>query len=298
MPQLYARLKDGDLSPAGGLLADKTLDLQVQGTLANLGTLAGRQLVSLTAENLRNLGGRIAGDEIWLTARQDIDNLGGTIAADSRLDAYAGRNLTIASTVRSEGGQTNIDRLAGLYVQNPEGTLKLAAAGDIKLIAVQLQSAGSTDIEAGHDLTLGTVTTAYANSVGNGRHARQESGSREVGTAIESQGDLTLKAGNNLTARAAEVTSTEGRLLATAGNDLRIEAGESTLNVAEQHKYTSKGFLSKKTTTTRDTLTDVTALASTFSGDSVTPVQGMQQMLKDEKPTDQNINRFLAKRKT
>jgi len=59
-------------------------------------------------------------------------------------------------------------------------------------------------------------------------------------------------------------------LLATAGNDLRIEAGESTLNVAEQHKYTSKGFLSKKTTTTHDTLTDVTALASTFSGDSVT----------------------------
>ncbi len=278
VPQLYARLKDGDLAPAGGLLADKTLDLQVQGNLQNLGTLAGRQLVSLSAENLQNLGGRIAGDEIWLTARQDISNLGGTIVADSRLDAYAGRNLNIASTVRSEGSQTNgasasprgIDRLAGLYVQNPGGTLKLAAAGDIKLLAAQLQSAGTTELQAGHDLTLGTVSTAYANSVGNGKNGRQESGTREVGTAIASQGDLTLKAGNNLTARAAEVTSTDGKLLATAGNDLRIEAGESTLNVAEQHKTTSKGFLSKKTTTTRDTLNDINAIASTFSGDSTT----------------------------
>jgi filamentous hemagglutinin len=252
VPQLYARVREGDLLPAGGLLADRTLDLNVSGNLTNLGTLAGRQLVSLTAENLQNLGGRITGEDIWLTARQDL--------------------------------------------QNPGGTLKLAAAGDIKLLAAQLQSAGTTDIQAGNNLTLGTVTTAYANSVGNGKNSRQESGSREVGTTIASKGNLTLQASNNLTARASDVTSTEGKLLATAGNDLRIEAGESTLNVAEQHKTTSKGFLSKKTTTTRDTLNDIDAVASTLSGDSVTLIANRDIGVKGSNVVATNDTTAIATR--
>ena len=304
-PQLYARTREGDLAPSGALLADKTLALNVAGNLNNLGTLAGRQLVSLSAENVRNLGGRVTGDEVWLTARRDIDNLGGTLEADQRLDLFAERNINIESTTRSAGGRTNIDRIAALYVNNPGGTLQLEANGDIGLLAAYLINnaptaagvpGGATRIDAGNNLTLGTVTTTYAESVGDGKHARQESGSNEVGTTVQSAGDLTLIAGRDLTARAANVTSEQGRLLASAGQDLRIEAGESTLNVAEQHKTKSKGFLSSSKTTTRDTLNEMTAIASTFSGDSTTLIADRDIAIKGSNVVATNDTTLIATR--
>ena len=319
-PQLYARIKEGDLGPAGGLLADNTLDLSVSGNLDNLGTLAGRQLVALSAENLNNLGGRITGEEVWLTARQDIHNRGGQIDAGQRLDLAAGRNITIESTTSSEGGRTNIDRIASLYVNNPGGTLQLAANGDISLLAAYLinnaptaagpasrgdgssegeqaaPAASTTRIAAGKQLTLGTVTTAYAEAVGDGKHARQESGSNETGSTIETTGDITLSAGSDLSARAANVSSAQGQLLARAGQDLRIEAGESTLNTAEQHKTKSKGFLSSSKTTTRDTSSDTTAIASTFSGDSVTLVADRDIAVKGSNVVATNDATLIATR--
>lgn len=54
-PQLYARIQPGDLDASGGLLAANSIDLDVSGDLTNMGTLAGRQLVSLTADNIKNL---------------------------------------------------------------------------------------------------------------------------------------------------------------------------------------------------------------------------------------------------
>lgn len=318
VPQLYARIKEGDLGPAGGLLADNTLNLNVSGDLDNLGTLAGRQLVSLSAENIRNLGGRITGEEVWLTARQDIDHLGGTLAADQRLDLAAGRNIAIESTTRSEGRRTHIDRIASLHVNNPGGTLQLAANGDISLLAAYLinhaptaagpasrgegggegepAAPGTTRIAAGNNLTLGTVSTAWAESVGDGKHARQESGRKETGSTLATTGDITLSAGSNLAARAASVTSSEGRILARAGNDLLIEAGESTLDTAEQHKYKSKGFLSSKKTTTRDTTSDTTAIASTFSGDSVTLLADRDIAVKGSNVVATNDTTLIAGR--
>jgi hypothetical protein len=105
-----------------------------------------------------------------------------------------------------------------------------------------------------------------------------------------------LIAGRDLTARAANITSAQGGLLASAGNDLRIEAGESTLNVAEQHKTKSKGFLSSSKTTTRDTLNETSAIASTFSGDNVTLIADRDMAIKGSKIVATNDTTLTAGR--
>ncbi|MBK9447778.1 MAG: hemagglutinin repeat-containing protein, partial [Betaproteobacteria bacterium] len=313
-PQLYARVQPGDLAPSGSLLSGDVLDIATAGpstgsgqAITNSGTLAGRRLVSLTAENIRNLGGTIKGEEIALGAANDIEMRGGTIEAGNRLDLLAGGSIDIASSTHSsenkEGGdfsRTNIDRVAGLYVQNPGGTLQLAAAGDITLLAAHLINtaptaagleagsgdgvvAGSTRIDAGGNLTLGTLAVEEKNHAGSppcGKGYRNESGSRgEVGTRIESQGDVTLVAGGTLAARAAEVTSTQGDILAGA-NDIVLEAGEASSysDISQQKKRS--GFLSSKSKRQRDAFEDTSAVASTFSGENVALIADRDVQIK------------------
>jgi filamentous hemagglutinin len=49
VPQLYARLRDGDLAPSGALLAGTEVRFDTAAELINSGRLAGRHVVSLTA---------------------------------------------------------------------------------------------------------------------------------------------------------------------------------------------------------------------------------------------------------
>jgi filamentous hemagglutinin len=282
VPQLYARVQPGDLAASGSLLSGEVLDIAATDpstgsgqAIINSGTLAGRRLVSLTAENIRNLGGTIKGEEIALGAENDIEMRGGTIEAGNRLDLLAGRNIDIASSMHSsenkEGGdfsRTNIDRVAGLYVKNPDGQMRLAATGDVTLLAVQLESAGTTRIDAGGNIVLGTVTVEEKNHTG-GRGYRNESGSRtEVGARITGLGDVTLTAGGTLAARAAEVSSTQGGILSRA-SDIVLEAGEASSysDISQQKK--SSGFLSSKSKSQRDAFEDSAAVTSTFSGENV-----------------------------
>ena len=120
VPQVYVRVKAGDIDGNGTLLAANAIDLKLKGDLVNAGTIAGRTAVRLTGENLRNLGGRISGDAVALTARNDLDNIGGALDAGSTLLLNAGRDLNILSTTRgdakragaSDFSRTNIDRVA------------------------------------------------------------------------------------------------------------------------------------------------------------------------------------------
>ncbi len=297
----------GDLAPGGALIAANTVRLDVAGDLANGGTIAGRELVSLSAENIKNLGGRIEAASTALFARQDIDNLGGSFSGADTLTVLAGRDLNIASTTRSSTGagqagntRTNLDRLAGLYVTHPGATLVAAAGRDLELTAAVIANTGAnttaastrpgvnpsptkvrsdkvsagetarTTVQAGRNLTLATLDEADTLAIGAGRHTRQEARQGEVGTTIHTNGDLTLAAGADLSMRAARVSSEQGAIGIRAGGDLLIEAGQATARAAEQHKYKSRGFLSSTRTSTRDTVADTRALASTVSAETVT----------------------------
>lgn len=282
VPQLYVHAQEGDLQAGGALIAGNNVNLNLTGNLFNGGTIAGRQVVALTAENINNLGGRIFGSDIGVAARTDLNNLGGTIAANNNLVASAGRDLNVTSTTRTQnnvqGSQTNIERVAGLYVTGSTGTLLASAGRDANLIAavIQNQGSGDTTITANNNVNLATITQSSSNRIfWNGNNNRSDSSSVDVGTSVQSQGNLTLQAGNDLNAMGANVTSTLGDLTAMAVNNINLSAGEANVRVDEAHQHKGRSSaLSSKTITTRDTLDQTSAQATTLSGNTTMVLAG------------------------
>ncbi|WP_063588559.1 two-partner secretion domain-containing protein [Achromobacter ruhlandii] len=281
VPQVYVRVQPGDIDGTGTLLAASAIDLNLKGDLVNSGAIAGRAVVNLSGDNLRILGGRITGDAVALSARADIDSIGGTLDAGSTLRLGAGRDLNVVSTTRggatragrSDFSRTNLDRVAGLYVTNPNGLLLASAGRDAKLIAARVGNRGKegqTAMVAGRDLTLGTVTIAeQENNVRDASNYLRQGYEQDVGSTITTAGDVRLQAGRDLSSTAGAVTSEQGALIAVARGDVNILAGKANRNWAEGHRHSSKSLLGSSTKTTRDSLEETTALSSTFSGNTV-----------------------------
>jgi filamentous hemagglutinin len=289
VPQIYLRLRDGDLDGSGALLAGKDININLSGDLTNSGTIAGRSVVKLSADNVANMGGRLHGDAVAVAARNDLNNIGGTISANSALVATAGRDIHINSTTQSAssaaGGnsfsRTDIDRVAVLYVTGDGisggGTLLVSAGRDVSLLAGVIGNAGKdgqTMVSARRDIKLGTLTTASSNNLSwDPKNYRKDSSSSEVGSQIQGSGSIVLQAGNDLIARAAEVQAGAG-MAVKAGHDIVLSAGANQATVDEGHQQTSKGFLSSKIITTRDTVQTSTALGTSLTGNSVDIVAG------------------------
>lgn len=60
VPQVYVRARPGDLDGQGTLLSARNIDLSVSGDVVNSGSIGSRQITSLAANNLHNLGGTIS----------------------------------------------------------------------------------------------------------------------------------------------------------------------------------------------------------------------------------------------
>ncbi|WP_350307615.1 hemagglutinin repeat-containing protein, partial [Photorhabdus viridis] len=271
VPQVYARVKSGDLSGDGALLAGNTVALNSQGDITNSGTVSGRDVTQLTANNLTNHG-FIRGGKVDLTARQDITNRGGQIQGEDKVALQAGRDITSASTLRGEEANRWLDRPAGIYVQNDKGTLSLNAINNVQLTASEVKNAGKdghTEITAGHDLMLETLSTHRTEQgdwgKDNYRHLTQQT---DIGSQITGAGDVTLQAGHDLKATAANVNAGQ-HLTAQAGNTLTLTTGTASSDLVEHSKQTSKGWLSKSSVETHDEVHDQQALSTTFSGDKV-----------------------------
>ena len=281
VPQVYVRVQPGDIDGSGSLLAGDSINFKLTGDLTNSGSIAGRTVVSLTADNINNLGGRISGNDTSVNAHTDLNNIGGRISGTQSLVATAEHNINVESTTHSsanaEGAsnfsRTTIERVAGLYVSDPNGILLASAGNDVNLVAAQIVNSGvngQTAITAGHDLNLGTVQTAVQNNaVWDDKNYHKQGDSQDNGTTIQTTGNLLLNADNNFNAKAANITSTQGAVNVSAGNDLNITAGESSSNFAEAYQIKSSGFFSSKTSTTVDMRNQTNSIGSLLSGNTV-----------------------------
>lgn len=293
VPQVYARMKAGDLDGTGTLLAGQVTNLNLSGDISNTGTVAGRAIVNLTAENVNNLGGRISANDTSVTARNDLNNIGGTIDAANSLTVIAGRDLNIVSTTSSasnytEGStvnnfsRTGIDRVAGLYVTSESGTTLVASAGrDANLIGGVIANngtAGNTIVIAQRDLNLGTVGTGSSASVvrGIGTDFLEDRQSADVGSQINTQGNLTLSAGRDLNAKAANVQA-GGDLTAVAGNNINITSGQQTNSTSFGLTSSDGDLFSSTSSTERRSGEQSNAVGSSIGGRTITSVAGNDQ---------------------
>ncbi len=308
VPQVYVRLQESDLSASGALITGNAVNLNLAGDLVNSGTIAGRNVLLLTAENVSNLGGRMKAADLNVAARKDFNNIGGVLSAEENLLATAGNDFNISSTTRTQSGpngnRTNIDRVAGLYLTGSGGQLIAMAGNDLRLNAADISNgmtnsesvvAGSTILVAGNDLNLGTVAeSSNHHIVWDANNYRKDSSRTEVGTTIQSQGDLKLSAGRDLNTRAATVISEQGALLATAGSNVSVSSGENHAGVDERHQHKSKGFLKSKTITTHDTLDQTISQGSNFSGNTATLIAGNDLTVRGSNVVSTASTKLLA----
>ena len=288
VPQVYVVPREGDLNAQGALLSGQNIQLNVSGDIVNSGTVAGRQLLTLTSDNLRNEGGRISGTDVAIGARKDMDNIGGTIAASQSLIAMAGRDIQSTATTHTSSTEsrsarhssTNIERVAGLYVTGDKGMLIASAGRDLNLNAAAVVNQGKqsqTLLAAGRDLNVDTVTEATSNQTTWDRNNwRKDSSSTEIGSQIRAEATLQLSAGNDVNLKAADVTSRTGNINITAGRNVDITTAEKRATVEEAHRHKESGTFSSTTRTSRDSIDQRSAEATVISGQSVHINAGQQ----------------------
>nr|WP_240318043.1 hemagglutinin repeat-containing protein [Neisseria lactamica] len=279
VPQVYVRVKNGDIDGKGALLSGSNTQINVSGSLKNSGTIAGRNALIINTDTLDNIGGRIHAQKSAVTATQDINNIGGILSAEQTLLLNAGNNInsqsTAAGSQNTQGSSTYLDRMAGIYITGKEkGVLAAQAGKDINIIAGQISNQseqGQTRLQAGRDINLDTVQTGkhQATHFDADNHTIRGS-TNEVGSSIQTKGDVTLLAGNNLNAKAAEVGSAKGTLAVSAKNDINISAGINTTYVDDASKHTGRsGGGNKLIITDKAQSHHETAQSSTFEGRQV-----------------------------
>ena len=291
-PQVYVRVRPGDLDANGALLAGASVNLQLTGDLTNTGgTVAGRDTLKISAENINTLGGRLTGAAVALAARHDLNVIGASVIADTTLIAQAGHDLNLTSTTRSATStagasrfeRTTVDQVAGLYVTGvtgvtgqgatSPGVLMASAGHDLNLTAATVVNAapsGTTALIAGHDLKLDTVQTRQSDQlVFDASNHHSLSTTTVVASQVQGAGTVRLQAGRDLVATAAELQA--GAALAlTAGRDLTLGAAHNTVNLdAASEHLTSEGFLSSTTRSTREKVDERRSVGTSLGGTTV-----------------------------
>jgi filamentous hemagglutinin len=293
VPQVYVRVKDGDLNGNGALISADSTTINLVADMNNSnGTIAGRNLLVLNANNLNNLGGRLTADNVSVTAQNDLNIIGGTVDASDKLIATAGHDLNAISTTstqtNSQGTRTNINRVAGLYVTGNQGLLVASADNDLALYAAKLinqaptGAGGTTIISAANNLNLGTVNTRENNRIDwDSNNHLQQGSSQDNGTSIQTNGNIQLQAGNDANMKAATISSGDGSpanpggaVNVLANNNINLNAGQATQTLDEAHQTKTKGFLSSRTFTTQDNVNQTNSIGSSLSADSITLQSG------------------------
>jgi filamentous hemagglutinin len=286
VPQVYAKVKQGDIDGSGALIAGNNVSMKLNGDLFNSGTIAGRKVLQLDADTLTNQAGTIQGADVNLNARTDINNIGGAIIGDNSVLASAGRDINVTTTTtsaQSVNGQnsfarTTIDSVSGIYVQGDDGKLALQSGRDITLTGAQVIASGENgkaQLVAGRDVNLNTVTTARSdNLIWDADNSLKQSSQEHNGSTVSGTGGVTVAANNDINARGATLTS-DGALALAAKNNINIEGVLNDDQLDERHKVVGgNGWLSKTTTKTRDTVDRQTVQGSELSAGSVNIAAG------------------------
>ena len=259
-PVLYTKNTNGlRLTAGGSLISAKNIAIETKDALKNAGTLYGENILA-QAGDIENTG-LIRGQKIGLKSERDI-RVQGSVIGDKAVVLEAANNIDVSSTTERLAHQDVLNTTAGIAVKGDEGVLVVSAGKNAALAGATLEALGkngSVLLSAGENISLDTkklqsdkdMTADAAN------YLRTKRGT-ELGTEIQADGNISIAAGNDLTARAAEISSKNGATSLSAGNDISLTAGRET---SEDHygiRYKESGLLSSKTTTIRiDTESDI-----------------------------------------
>ena len=270
-PVLYTKNTQGlRLTKGGSLISARNIIVETKDALKNAGTLYGENIL-VNAGEIENTG-LIRAKNIGLTSARDI-NVRGSVIGDKKVILDAKNNISAKSTTEKLTHQDVLNTTAGIAVKGDEGVLVVSAGKNIALAGATLAALGkngSVLLSAGENISLDTkkLQSEKDMTADAANYLRTKRGT-ELGTEIRADGNISIAAGNDLTARAADVASKNGTTSLSAGNDISLTAGRE---ISEDHygiRYKESGLLSTKTTTIRTDTESDTAITSKVTGANV-----------------------------
>ena len=270
-PVLYTKNTQGlRLTKGGSLISARNIIVETKDALKNAGTLYGENIL-VNAGEIENTG-LIRAKNIGLTSAHDI-NVRGSVIGDKKVILDAKNNITVESTTEKLAHQDVLNTTAGIAVKGDEGVLVVSAGKNIALAGATLAALGkngSVLLSAGENLSLDTkkLQSEKDMTVSAENYLRTKRGT-ELAAEIRADGNVSIAAGNDLTARAATIESKSGTASLSAGNDISLTEGRET---SEDHygiRYKESGLLSTKTTTIRTDTESDTAITSKVTGQNV-----------------------------
>lgn len=292
---------------AGGnaqLIAGNDLTLAAQSHATRSETASHGESAVTYATSAINAGGSLV-----LQAGHDLTSHGAQLGAGNQLALTAGNDLTL-NTVTDRRSTTDLD-IDGHTVANRStsdetvrGTgltgahgVTVIAGHDLTATAAIVNSAdGAVALGAGNDLTLNSAQENHSASVDTKRsssgflsssstHTHDSVNDSNVVGAVLSGNSVTLAAGHDLTAQAAQVTATQSIAL-SAGHDVNLSTGQSVHT--EEHDYSKTSSSVINTSATRfgsidpeqrgnkhtQSIEQTTSVGTLLSGDAVTVAAG------------------------
>ena len=185
----------------------------------------------------------------------------GNIIGDKKVFLDAKDNIIAKSTTEHRTNQDVLNTTAGIAVKGAEGVLVASAGKNVELVGATLSALGKNGnvlLSAGENITLDTKKLqSQKDMTENAENYLRTKRGTELGTEIRADGNIAMSAGNDLKARAATITSTEGTTSLAAGRDITLTAGRETAEDHYGHRHTASGFLSSTRKTIRiDNATD------------------------------------------
>ena len=270
-PVLYTKNTNGlRLTAGGSLISAKNIAIETKDALKNAGTLYGENIL-VNAGEIENTG-LIRAKNIGLTSTNDI-NVRGSVIGDKKVILDAKNNITAESTTEKLAHQDVLNTTAGIAVKGDEGVLVVSAGKNIALAGATLAALGKNGsilLSAGENISLDTkkLQSEKDMTVSAENYLRTKRGT-ELAAEIRADGNISITAGNDLTARAATIESKSGTASLSAGNDISLTEGRE---ISEDHygiRYKESGLLSTKTTTIRTDTESDTAITSKVTGRNV-----------------------------
>ncbi|WP_201532664.1 hemagglutinin repeat-containing protein [Psychrobacter ciconiae] len=291
VPKVYTRQAVGQIDGTGNLIAADRIDLQLSGNLGNQGNIVGHQQVKISANNLTNEnGGLIKGNFVQISTQNDLNNLSSALHAGSAMQLNVGGNFNHQSLTystesvkgASNGSRTGMAQIASIYVGdglkgqsdtdgNPLTTFAASVGGNTTFSGAQLTNQGGRSvIDSKGDINLNAVNVGYqSNSIGDTNNYYKQGEARDVGSNLTGSSDIIVKAGNNVTGTATQISSDLGAVGIKAGNNINFTEGRHTQNLSTASKTVDKGVFSKKTTQNSFEHQSDNAIASNIEGNTV-----------------------------
>lgn len=272
VPQVYVKVRAGDLKGDGTLISADQVKIQVKGNVLNNATIAGREAIQISADNITQLNGRMQANQIDLKTTKDLNNIGGTITAVESASLNIGGNFNQSSTTQttvnkidaSEFTREGFDRKAGIYItgeplnqansntENLSTTLTIRVGGDTSLKGSEIvNSTGSSVVKTEGNLEIGSIQNREMNSgIADAKNYNKQEKREDIGSNISALGNVVLSA-KNINGKAVHLSSQQGNVALLADKDITLENGEKYFEMDQASYIKSKGSLGSSSMTTK-----------------------------------------------